>query len=352
MKLIVKTIISLILISLTCAAKLSSSNSNKVEGEGEYGKGLRVRTWFGTSAGWSTNWEKETKYSFMSAKDIADGATGENKNGIVFDFKEGAPSDATKKYLKQFSGNKYFLPYRNMVASDPSCKYISSSGINRRIEMSFVTDAGEDRVLKIIFPYARFSSYITPGQLIKTFNSIKSLAESSVNSITSEKSGMVVNTQNILDNAAFLNSAKKGGADIKAKVEEQKNLLKTNTASVKTKQGELEGLEKKVAEAYKAYTIAKNLANGKKAEIEQLSNANNVINISVGNFDKNGSDNKKVIENFTKIENEFKSKIDAQGAALKTLAIKQGANIDAAVTAAKAAKLADTKASLAKFRPL
>ena len=90
--------------------------------------------------------------------------------GLAFDFGSGAPSAETKKYLTLLSGNKWFLPYRNMNNESPRTVYISESFMKRRIEVVFKTDSGVEKILKIILLHDLAESVIgdiTPEQISK-----------------------------------------------------------------------------------------------------------------------------------------------------------------------------------------
>lgn len=301
------------------------------------------------------SWKWETsnnQYCQLNIKEIADGGVGSAKNGIVCDFNEGPPSATNKKYLTQFDGNKWFLPYRNLNAlDDPYNKFVSGFGASRRIEMRFTTDSGEKRALKVIFPHATFGDYITESQLKKSFASLKSLVEKANNMIGAAKSGLMSEITNLTQNNGNLEASKQGGANFKSRIETQKNLEDANSLAIKSKEDQIITLSTNEEKAFLAYTDAKTLKIAKQAEIAALTTTNNNIRNAVLTLENSGSDNQKTIDSFTKAGGEIKSRINEQGVTLKRLAIKQGANIDNAVASAKLAEKDITQASLNLFRP-
>ena len=346
MKFIVKTLVALLLVALSSSSSLRTSKFS----EGSFKDGLGVDIGFLDST-WGAQWTKDPTNCKFLAKEVSDGGKGDNEHGLAFDFGSGAPSAETKKYLTLLSGNKWFLPYRNMNNESPRTVYISESFMNRRIEVLFKTDSGVEKILKIIFPYKKMGDYITKTELVSTFNQMKALAGKFYLGVKTEKSSILTAVQGLIDNAVFLNSAKKGSAEIKAIIEEEKKKVEANKTSIKTKQGELEALTKKALEANKAYQDALKLVEAKTAEISTLSEFNDNTLKAVGDFDKNQNEKQKLVDNYTKTENEILARIKTSGEKLKKLAIKQTANIDSAVSAANAKDLKTTKSFFDKFRP-
>lgn len=353
MKFILKSIIAILIISMTVSAKLRAEETTGTDWGTYDGKNLRARFAFVTPdttvSGDDYTWGTWCRFN---AKTLAEkSATGNYEFGIACDFNEGAPNAEDKKYLTKKSGNVYYLPYRQINTAAQGNGWYSVSRTNRKLHFVFTTDAGVQKMAIIRMPYKTFGDYITKDQLQNTFTGAKNIASAKVNDLSNEKSKFRGNAEDLIANHPYIVSAKKGESAVKAQIAETKKQQEKLKADLKAGETKLAELNKKANEAYTAYEAAK------KAYLTQQ-NANNSITNKLNSAETNiktaeeGSKNvAETLKKYEAVETDLLAKIDAEAAHMKKMAPNQGTHVDAAVTGAKAYNINDVNTNLKKFQP-
>jgi hypothetical protein len=90
---------------------------------------------------------------------LLDDTNLENKNGLLLEFKTPISNSLQFKQVAiKLSGNKYYIPWRYFK---PEFTFTNPTLDNKYLQGDLVTDAKTPFNLKIIFPYALFTTYVS-----------------------------------------------------------------------------------------------------------------------------------------------------------------------------------------------
>ena len=90
---------------------------------------------------------------------FVDAKNGENREGLVLDFvNKFVPTQDFPNISRIISGKKYYIPWRNIKSN---FKFTDPTLNNKYIEGNILTDGNVSYQLKIVFPFAYFSTPVT-----------------------------------------------------------------------------------------------------------------------------------------------------------------------------------------------